>query len=203
MLCMLHYLLHGTTFSTLVDAIFILSIKKSVAFSPKLNFVFYRTLERCPTGFYFDFEQEVCAPSAQVACERCPEQGVVTFPVDGSCMDYLICVNGQELDRTCAVGARFDPTRLECVPRELVECEFDVICPEEDAASIIEDPNTCEYFIICQGGLKLERRRCADGLLFDPDVGRCVRAADFVCPLSARKQLPWTIPVPKATVKLN
>lgn len=163
---------------------------------------------RCPDGFYFCSECEACLPLEDVECERCPDgEGVHTFPIDGSCMDYTLCINGQSLERQCAPGTRFHPTRLECVQRELVECEADVRCPPT-GTELIHDPNSCLHFIICSDGMQLDRRQCAQGLVFDKETNRCIiEPPDFVCQLSAtpsaRRSLPWPIPVPRAPVKMS
>lgn len=173
----------------------------------QLDFTCYISIERCPTGFHFDSISRDCRPIAEAVCDRCPEgEGVFSFPVEGSCIDYTLCINGQSLERSCPNGTRFNPPTERCKPREEVQCQADVICAADiPGIEIMAHPNYCDQFVICMDGEVLEIRQCANGLLFDPSVGQCVRAdiCSYDISISKRRNSLFDRLIPKAPVHTN
>lgn len=169
------------------------------------DFGLFIPIERCPNGFIFDGTGGTCSPADTTTCEPCPPAGddeaILFTPVDGSCIDYNVCINGTlQETRNCSIGTRFNPTTKRCELTGSVKCQADVTCPPQEW--IIPDPNTCDHFVLCQDEEVLEIKQCAPGLLFDRDLLECV--VGTVCPYDTSIKIPLYDPsIPKAPVVFN
>jgi Chitin binding Peritrophin-A domain len=80
---------------------------------------------RCPDGFLFDNQRQMCNFPDQVTCGN-PCQGKPDYTFiprpDGGCEAYYSCSQGQSVPMTCPNGLHFDPVNLMCNYPELVNC---------------------------------------------------------------------------------
>ena len=127
------------------------------------------------------FFEGACHAAESVPCDDCPSNGVFTFGISNSCIDYRLCINGVAILRQCAPGTRFDRAQERCAPQEVVQCPY-LRCPEM-GRSVAPDPSSCQHYLVCDYGDEVARRECAPDLLFDPDIGSCARSEDVFCPL--------------------
>nr|XP_029713040.1 peritrophin-44-like isoform X1 [Aedes albopictus] len=153
---------------------------------------------RCPEGFYFNENNQMCDNPWNVICLLCvgtetepdtepetetddpetePQEGVVTefFPIENECSMYTLCVNGVGFLRECSAGLMFDPVAQRCDLEENVEC-VENICPNSvnpAVASMVPDPTDCSQYYICFNRIPNGPHTCNAGLLFDPVNRRC------------------------------
>lgn len=136
----------------------------------------------CPDGRWFSSDPLGCAYPDTVPCERCPSEGIFSFGVAQSCIDYTLCINGVAFERQCVPGTRFDWRQGRCDLKELVQCDY-LRCPET-GTQIVADPTSCRHYLICVDGEEVGRRECSEHLLFDPALGSCSRSENVICPLA-------------------
>lgn len=145
----------------------------------------------CPDGRWFHPDPAGCYEAESVPCLRCPSEGVINVGVSGSCTDFTLCINGNEIPQSCGAGLRFDPIDGRCNLRELVPCTYDR-CPATGSV-LVPDETSCSHYFVCVNGEQLARRECAPSLRFDPVRLSCAREEDVACPLRAIPFIP-TVP---------
>lgn len=92
----------------------------------------------CPVGLYFNEIGQNCDAPHNVNCTEpfeCPANEVHIFEIDNSCVDYIICVNGYKIERTCPIGLHFDTNVGLCNRLELTQCTRDL------CINMTTDPN--------------------------------------------------------------
>lgn len=142
---------------------------------------------RCPDGFYFNEERQLCDNQWNVVCLLCigeepevPPANFATpdfFPIENECRKYTLCANGVGFLRECSPGLMFDPVTRTCDLEQNVDC-VESVCPNNInpiEATMVPDPTDCARYYICFqrqpiGGMS---HACNDGLLFDPVNMRC------------------------------
>lgn len=154
---------------------------------------------RCPDGFYFNEERQLCDNQWNVVCLLCtgeepeepepepeePSEEVDPanvpvpefFPIENECRKYTLCANGVGFLRECSPGLMFNPVSRTCELEANVDC-IESICPNNVnpmEATMVPDPTDCSRYYICFqrqpiGGTS---HACNEGLLFDPVNMRC------------------------------
>lgn len=125
-----------------------------------------------------------------VACQKCPDVGVVSVEVPNSCVKYTLCINGNPLIRECAPGTRFDRTEGRCNLQELVPCKYQR-CPVS-GRTLEEDPTSCRHYFVCVDGKEITRRKCNENLLFDSTLRSCALPQNVGC--GSRPHVDMPIP---------
>ncbi|XP_019563303.3 peritrophin-44-like [Aedes albopictus] len=147
---------------------------------------------RCPDGFYFNEERQICDNPWNVICLICEESdeasgtepNIEFFPIERECRKYTLCANGVGFLRECSAGLMFNPVSRTCELEANVDCE-ESVCPNNinpEEATLVPDPHDCARYFICfrrepLGG----SQACNDGLLFDPINWRCDIAENVEC----------------------
>jgi Chitin binding Peritrophin-A domain len=143
--------------------------------------------KKCPDGRWFSKNPLGCHLPQTVDCEICPSEGVINVGVPESCTEYILCINGNALERTCAPGTRFDRTEGRCNLEELVPCEF-LRC-QVTGTGIEADPTSCRHYLVCVDGEKIVRRECNENLLFDSILGSCALPENVDCASRPRENM--------------
>jgi len=82
----------------------------------------------CFTIYYLISFSEKCKLAEEVTCDiapKCPDSDGVTYiPVPGNCVDYIMCVSGEEHPMQCAAGTEFSPEAQTCVLDANYECPY-------------------------------------------------------------------------------
>ncbi|XP_076325216.1 uncharacterized protein LOC143233152 [Tachypleus tridentatus] len=143
---------------------------------------------RCSDGLYFNFEIANCDYKSNVQCEldpKCPQPNG-KFPISGTSIYYLLCINNIGRREKCPEGLKFDPVTMCCTWPDT--CNKTVTglkpylpkneCPCDCCA--IPDPKDCTKFILCINGNAI-MQTCADGLRFNPKIENCDYARNVDC----------------------
>ncbi|XP_022258941.1 chondroitin proteoglycan-2-like [Limulus polyphemus] len=148
--------------------------------------VLYR--RRCTDGLYFNPKIANCDHKSNVQCEldpKCPQPNG-KFPIPGTSVYYILCINNIARREKCPEGLQFDPVTMCCTWPDT--CNKTVTglkpylpkneCPCDCCA--IPDPKDCTKFILCINGNAI-KQTCADGLRFNPKIENCDYARNVDC----------------------
>lgn len=103
--------------------------------------------EICPEGKTFNEEKQECDTKSDVECVLCPIKGTAIFRDPSNCNYYYGCENGRRKHFSCPAGHRFDSWARKCRPRELVHCDSQNICQQQNGTAsdfFVADPNDCQ-----------------------------------------------------------
>jgi hypothetical protein len=150
----------------------------------------------------------------------CPPEGVVFIPVEGSCQDYILCVDGEPHPRRCPDGLLFDPIELKCKPKDEVDCgkvtnptsspstpsqpetsanpdpspttpnPGDFHCPAGVPFIYMPHPDTCTLFYWCEFGEFKGISNCGVDLWFSFLKQACVNPYESECDKESRPPTP-------------
>jgi hypothetical protein len=108
---------------------------------------------QCPTGRWYDFQANVCLPRETARCwveennnnnninnnnndtgvYVCPSMGLSSLPHRNSCSKYIICINGQQIERECFNGLHWSTHWEQCMTPELAQCSLNIMrCPPQN-----------------------------------------------------------------------
>lgn len=151
---------------------------------------------RCPEGFYFNENSQLCDHPWNVICLLCVREetetetepdtnNVVTefFPIENECRMYTLCVDGVGFLRECSPGLMFDREAQRCDLEANVQC-VESLCPNSvnpAVASMVPDPTDCSQYYICFNRVPNGPHACNTGLLFDPITRRCDLEENVEC----------------------
>ncbi|KAL1403848.1 hypothetical protein pipiens_005542 [Culex pipiens pipiens] len=151
---------------------------------------------RCPAGFYFHEEKQKCDFPWNVVCLLCVDtddgggegsgyepgpgqnpDGPMSFPIQGECQRYTLCINGRGFLQECGIGLQFNPVARICDLEENVRC-VPKICSNHinpNVATFVPHPQDCAKYYVCLFGDVVGDgpQRCAGDLLFNPATGWC------------------------------
>jgi len=153
----------------------------------------------------------ISSPGSTSGPSLCPEEGVVSVAYPGNCSLYYLCVNGNPTVMACAEGLLFDDVLGKCNLAEEVNCKDATTAPPTTTAEptttepttttvvipittessggvdcpaqgivFLPDPTDCKKYYLCADGTAVPQE-CADGLLFDPELGKCNTASEVEC----------------------
>lgn len=132
--------------------------------------------QTCPIGFFFDAARQACVDSSLLPCTNppltdCPKEGLALIAVNGTCVKYTMCVNGERFLLECAPGTLFDRVKSQCNLESIVTCETPLTCPATDFL-LIRHPTDNTKYNVCHNG-KAFQQSCAPSLIFDPIRSHC------------------------------
>lgn len=118
--------------------------------------------------------------------EECPDEGIAQISHPDSCEKYILCINGNEFERSCHPGFHFSRKDSSCMPKREAGCEdFEHVweCPEKDNPdNLVFLPNTenCSKYYLCFNGQQIPFE-CTDGLHWSIEEDNCLPKADANC----------------------
>lgn len=84
----------------------------------------------CPDPFLFNENIQECDWEWNVECFTCPSTvPIVSMRVNGTCTQFIRCINGHATQDVCQNGLHFNPTTQQCDLPENVGCEIVFTCP--------------------------------------------------------------------------
>jgi hypothetical protein len=117
----------------------------------------------------------------------CPETGVHQLPNPDSCEDYYLCVNGNEMERTCPNGLHFSPHLGVCADAASAGCDGWECPADSTEVSFIPNSEDCEAYFICFGGNKMPMT-CSNNQHWSITENACMSANDANCPFEVSRQ---------------
>jgi len=131
--------------------------------------------DKCPTGFAFNFEDQICDFTDMVNCASCPLTGTVDVADPEACNYFYRCVNGVRTQHSCTSGERFDSEVGACRPRAQVRCSTASICSQRNTISsiVVADYNDCKKFFVCLDRTSTPSFCTDDDHYFDPKTSAC------------------------------
>jgi len=142
----------------------------------------------CPDPWLFNAGTQECDWEWNVSCFQCP----ITVPfidiaVNGSCTQFVRCINGRATHLVCQSGLHFNPTTQRCDPPELTACAVpEMTCPPNIPPGTMvtfRSATNCSVFFVCTGQVNPERRECNSQLHFDTTIQQCTHPNMTDCPL--------------------
>ncbi|TRY81198.1 hypothetical protein TCAL_15553, partial [Tigriopus californicus] len=165
----------------------------------------------CPDGLVYD-ESSVnfakCSFQFSVDCsgrtelqpptpsKLCPRlNGYFAHEDPNVCDKFYFCVDGVANLVSCPNTLIFDPTKGQCDFVDQVSrkgCSsaevYKFACPKTSnsphAHPRYPDPEDCQFFYLCIGGVSARRNGCTEGLVFNPDTVSCDRQSNVKGPCS-------------------
>ncbi|XP_062562899.1 uncharacterized protein LOC134226259 [Armigeres subalbatus] len=128
----------------------------------------------CPEGYYFNPSSSKCDPRYVCPVNTCPETGVVYQPVNGSCVDYVLCVGGTAYPQVCEDGLSFDPTALKCIPDAEAQCVPNQCDSSQPHPQLYVSPFNCTIYFVCDENFEPVEFECAAGTIFDETAKDCI-----------------------------
>lgn len=150
---------------------------------------------RCPDGFHWSIDDQMCLPKMEANCEfkeegeengieECPNDGIKSISHPDNCDKYVLCVNGARIKRNCPPGFHFSRDLRNCVKSDNAGCKEDKLeCPrEDDLANLVflPDPDNCGNYFLCFGGQPIQLS-CADGLHWSVENELCMEKKEAGC----------------------
>lgn len=172
---------------------------------------------RCPDPFYFNFESQVCDWRENVDCTEdndypttCPSSGIAIIPHVNVCSKYtgrfksswilssyhflwIVCIDGQQEDRSCAPGLHFSYYDGKCVEPYLADCTKDrEFCIARNGGTVFTgwfrtiNQRSCSEYYVCTnnevaGVIGAAVMRCASDLYVNPNTFQCQNSNDAGC----------------------
>jgi Chitin binding Peritrophin-A domain len=136
----------------------------------------------CGNGFHWSVEAQACMAKEDAGCEdfddteECPETGIKEISHPEDCELFILCINGQEFERSCPPGLHFSRETRSCVSPDVAECEINLfVCPEKDGDELVflPDLEDCSRYFICIGGNKVPLS-CGAGLHWSVSENTCL-----------------------------
>ncbi|XP_055591240.1 uncharacterized protein LOC129743280 [Uranotaenia lowii] len=139
-----------------------------------LNEVFNVDIQFCVPG-----NPDTCEVSRpEVACGGRPD-GIVPHPDE--CRQYILCIGGSSIVQDCPLGQILRPEVPVCVAGNSDTCEFmDDVCSDLPNGWVVEHPNHCDLFILCEHGTT-NIHSCPTGSILRPDMQFCVPGDANTC----------------------
>jgi hypothetical protein len=142
----------------------------------------------CADGLHWSVKAEDCLPPHEAGCEdddieQCPDTGIKSIAHPANCGMFVLCVNGNRLERDCPAGLHFSRVTRTCIDPEDAGCEKEdddrERCPATGVESI-SHPYNCEKYILCVDGIEINRN-CPVGRHFSRELRECVDPAIAEC----------------------
>ncbi|XP_022257598.1 uncharacterized protein LOC106473456 [Limulus polyphemus] len=186
--------------------------------------------EWCGNSLYFDVQLGTCNLKEDVKCEitttttttttttakpdigcfECPEPyGLFKDP--DNCRRFFHCSYGIPYHKWCPANLHFNERLKVCDWPQNACCEKNRPCPEptptptqpEDVCNceccFFPDKNDCSAYTYCEKGI-LYKKRCSEGLYFNPRIGNCDYKQNVDCELDPKCPQPnGKFPIPGTT----
>ncbi|XP_055615026.1 protein obstructor-E-like [Toxorhynchites rutilus septentrionalis] len=160
-----------------------------LVFDPKI-----KSDNKCDQPFNVDCgdRKELQTPKPSGVCVR--QNGHFPHPDSSVCNIFYNCVNGHELEVTCAAGLHFNPKTASCDWPETsgrVGCRSEANKQLDDGFQCPTDfrqidgngqmithhtyphPDDCTKFYICLNGVEPRQGACHAGLVYNEEIQRC------------------------------
>lgn len=107
---------------------------------------------RCGAGLHWSIEENRCMDPDDAECpwreeddeiETCPEEGVKAISHPDSCEQYILCVNGFEIERNCPPGMHFSRDIRNCAHPLVANCQDNFVLPFADSTATTENGDIC------------------------------------------------------------
>lgn len=161
----------------------------------------------CPSPWLFNRRTMECDWDFNVECFTCsPTQPIQSIPVNGSCVQFIRCINGRASQHACQNGLHFNPTSQQCDLPENVGCEIQFSCPPNIPPGqmvAFRSQTNCSEFFICTGQGNPIPQACNPVLHFDPVSMQCTFPNRTDCPLTPPPGDDTTNPPPGTTTTLQ
>jgi Chitin binding Peritrophin-A domain len=149
----------------------------------------------CDQSSMYDYEREQCMPTHVAKCysetlqTQCPATGLTYQPDPESCEQYIICMNGEVIHRTCADGLHWSAKKNNCLRPDLAKCEQPAVVEDLTQCPAVHTPGTvvylpstesCSVFYVCFRGEAIGQE-CASGMHWEQKLSMCVPAGQSSC----------------------
>jgi hypothetical protein len=163
----------------------------------------------CGGGMHWSILDQTCLPPADANCpfaedgeepmeeEKCPETGFLAIPHPISCRQYILCVNGAQIERDCAPGTEFSTETRTCVHPLVAKCHSKLTgisaaaftsqgtaeCPLIGSFEEIvfrPNPNDCEAYFLCLENETVSLR-CGEGFHWNAIKQKCMSQDQAHC----------------------
>jgi len=132
----------------------------------------------CPSPWLFNSPISECDWEYNVQCFQCRVTvDRESIPVNGSCTQYIRCINGRATQEACQSGLHFNPTTQLCDLPANVGCEITFTCPPNIPPGqmvTFRSETNCSVFFVCIGQNAPIQDSCNPALHFDPTRQQCV-----------------------------
>lgn len=158
----------------------------------------------CGGGTHWSILDQACRPPAEANCpfdedgeepmveESCPPTGVIAIPLLRSCNQYILCVNGAEVERNCPDGTEFNSESRTCTHPIVANCKVRFMaasatssgtCPTIESMEDIvfrPNPDDCQSYYLC---LQTENvpMKCGEGLHWNASRQKCMTQDQAHC----------------------
>jgi len=148
----------------------------------------------CPSPFLFNAPIGECDWAENVDCFTCPPtEPIISFRVDGSCTQFIRCINGYATQDVCQNGLHFNNVSQQCDFPENTNCQITFTCPSHippgQMVAFRSDTN-CSTFFVCTGNPTPLVQHCNPALHFDPITQQCTFPHLTDCPLPPDETTP-------------
>jgi hypothetical protein len=131
----------------------------------------------CDSPWMFNAATQACDWPEAVTCFVCPSVPFENIPINGTCVQYVQCVNGFATQRTCQNGLHFNRNTGECDTPANANCTTATSCPPNippGETFNFRSETSCSIGFVCVSGVpEPEQRTCNPALHFDPVSGQC------------------------------
>lgn len=162
---------------------------------------------RCGSNLHWSILDQACMPPGDANCpflgedneepkveEDCPSTGILAIPHSTSCKDYILCINGAEVERECPQGTEFNRETRTCTHPIVANCQSRFmpasftaassgICPTITSIEDIvfrENPDDCGSYYLCLQN-EMKPMRCGDGLNWSASKHKCMTKDQAHC----------------------
>ncbi|XP_055905709.1 peritrophin-48-like [Eupeodes corollae] len=143
--------------------------------------------KKCPKGQWFDRDTGNCAKKSSVkSCNSLPTKVCVKglrveknkfVPDKATCRGYYYCADvGKSADENpewhqCKEGQFFNYKSQSCTDPLNVKCDEDRC--DGRGNLFVNSAKSCQHYLVCQNGLSVAERKCADEMFFDEKRQGC------------------------------
>lgn len=131
----------------------------------------------CPEPWLFNPQTGGCDWAENVRCFACsPTQPIQSTRVEGSCVQFIRCINGRASQHACQNGLHFNAQSQQCDLPENANCTVRFSCPPNIPPGqmvAFRSQTNCSEFYICTGPGDPTPQSCNPALHFDPVSQQC------------------------------
>lgn len=136
-------------------------------------------------GLHWSEEEKACMEPEDAGCdetlieedehEECPSEGIKEISHRENCENFILCVNGREIQRSCPPGLHFSREIRSCVSPDIAGCETNLFtCPEHsDGINFIPNTENCTSYYLCLDGKKFPLQ-CESGYHWSVAQSACL-----------------------------
>lgn len=155
----------------------------------------------CDSPWLFNAVTGACDWPENVQCFTCSNTiPIQSIPVNGSCIQFIRCINGRATQQACQNGLHFNAATEQCDLPENARCTIQFSCPANippgTMVTFRSQTNCSEYSICTTGGGNPVQAACDYRLHHDPIRQQCVFPEMTDCPLGPPDNGGGTTPNP-------